>query len=70
MYSVSERRWSTGQYWWDGKQGNKAEIVVQNSLSAKLLPTSDGKHLNLPEQEDFTNPWSWELAHVFTACLT
>lgn len=38
------------QYWWQGKRGNKAEMVVQNSLSAKLLPTSDNKQLNLPEQ--------------------
>lgn len=50
MDSVSERRLSTRQYWWQGKQGNKAEMVVQNSRSAKLLPTSDNKWLNLPEQ--------------------
>lgn len=41
------------QYWWEDKHGGNAEMVVQNSLSAKLLPTSDGKHLNLPEQVYF-----------------
>lgn len=38
------------------KHGGKAEMVVQNSLGAKLLPTSDDKHLNLPEQVYFHQP--------------
>lgn len=56
MYSVLERRLSKKQYWWDGKPSKKAEMVVQNSLSAKHLPTSDDKHLSLPEQVYFHQP--------------
>ena len=44
------------QYWWEDKHGGKAELVAQNSLSAELLPTSDVKHLNLPEQVYFRQP--------------
>lgn len=53
------------QYWWKDKHGGKAEMVFQNSPSAKLLPTSDNKHLNLPEQVYFHQPLVMETCSYF-----